>query len=127
MGLFSTAPLTPRVDNLLDTLCARLEMLTAYTPGEHELLMLQHKFVIEWADGTSETRTSTLEAYGAPTSTGSSAMARYVGIPCGVAVQLVLDGVLSTSGVHAPYSEEVCDLLRKQVEKEGLGLAEKIL
>ena len=77
MGLFSTALLTPRAGNLLDTLSARLDTLMAYAPGERDLLMLQHKFVIEWADGRSETRTSTLEAYGAPTGTGPSAMARY--------------------------------------------------
>lgn len=127
IGLFSTAPLTPRAGNLLDTLCAQLETLMAYAPGERDLVMLQHKFIIEWADGSAETRTSTLEAYGAPTGSGYSAMARTVGIPCGIATQLVLDGVLSTPGVHAPYSKEFCDPLREQLEKEGLGLIEKTL
>ncbi|KJA22445.1 hypothetical protein HYPSUDRAFT_41081 [Hypholoma sublateritium FD-334 SS-4] len=127
IGLFSTVPLTPRAGNLLDTLCAQLETLMAYAPGERDLVMLQHKFIIEWADGSAETRTSTLEAYGAPTGSGYSAMARTVGIPCGIATQLVLDGVLSTPGVHAPYSKEFCDPLREQLEKEGLGLIEKTL
>jgi saccharopine dehydrogenase (NADP+, L-glutamate forming) len=47
--------------------------------------MLQHKFEIEYKDGRKETRTSTLCEYGAPTGTGGySAMAKLVGVPCGV-------------------------------------------
>ena len=69
--------------------------------------------------------TSTLEAYGSPN--GYSAMALTVGVPCGIACQLVLDGVLKTPGVHAPYSKEICDPIRVILEKEGLGLIEKVL
>ena len=54
-------------------------------------------------------------------------MARLVGLPCGIAVQLVLDGVISTPGVIAPYTKDICDPLRDQLEKEGVGLVEKVL
>lgn len=37
---------------LLDTLSARLESLMKYAPGEQDLVMLQHKFVVEWKDGS---------------------------------------------------------------------------
>lgn len=143
LGLFSTEKVTPRDGNLLDTLCARMENLMKFEEGERDFVMLQHKFVVEYADGkqvrrislakyrsgltslAQETITSTLEAYGDPT--GHSAMALYVGVPCGIAVQLVLDGVLNTPGVHAPYSAEVCNILRAKVEEEGLGLTERVL
>jgi hypothetical protein len=52
VGLFSPERLIPRGGNLLDTLCARLETLMAYGPGERDLVMLQHKFVVERSDGT---------------------------------------------------------------------------
>jgi Saccharopine dehydrogenase C-terminal domain len=51
IGLFSGAIVKPRAGNLLDTLCAQLEVLMQYEPGERDLVMLQHKFVIEWQDG----------------------------------------------------------------------------
>ena len=54
-------------------------------------------------------------------------MARTVGIPCGIAVQLVLDGTIKTPGVLAPYSKEICDPLREVLEREGLGMIEKTL
>ena len=133
MGLFSSEPLQPRGGNLLDTLCARLEGLMAYETGERDLVMLQHRFIIEWPASSpssgprTEIRTSTLEAYGSTAPGGYSAMARTVGVPCGIAVQLVLDGVLATPGVHAPYTKEVCEPLRRELEKEGLGLVERTL
>jgi len=47
-GLFSSEEDAPVVGgNLLDTLCGRLEKLLSYQPGERDLVMLQHKFVIE--------------------------------------------------------------------------------
>jgi saccharopine dehydrogenase-like NADP-dependent oxidoreductase len=38
-------------ENLLDTLCAQLEKLMSFQPEERDLVMLQHKFVVEWSDG----------------------------------------------------------------------------
>ncbi|KAK0449037.1 saccharopine dehydrogenase [Desarmillaria tabescens] len=100
IGLFSSEKVKPRAGNLLDTLCAQLEGLMKYEQGERDLVMLQHKFIVEWQDGKQETLTSTLEAYGSPV--GHSAMALTVGLPCGIATQLIL-------------------------EAEGLGLVEKVL
>ena len=54
-------------------------------------------------------------------------MALYVGVPCGIAVQLVLDGKLNTPGVLAPYSKEICDPIREILESHGMGLVEKVL
>lgn len=125
IGLLSDEKATVRGGNLLDTLCARLEVLMKYEENERDLVMLQHRFEVEWNDGSKQTLTSTLEAYGEPG--GHSAMARLVGIPCGIAVQFVLDGVIDTPGVHAPYTKELCDPLRAAVEAEGLGMVEGVL
>ena len=142
IGLFSNTKVVPRGKNLLDTLCAQLEGLMKYEEGERDLVMLQHKFVVEWADGTEvspfggvkqrllitcnkQTLTSTLERYGSPA--GHSAMAVTVGVPCGIATQLVLDGVVNTPGVFAPYTKEICEPIRAVLEKEGLGLVERVL
>ncbi len=51
--LSSTEKVAPKGSpvNLLDTLCGRLEGLMRFEPGETDLVMLQHKFVVEWKDG----------------------------------------------------------------------------
>lgn len=51
IGLFSQEKVVPRAGNLLDTLCAQLEKLMQYDVGQRDLIILQHKFVVEWKDG----------------------------------------------------------------------------
>jgi hypothetical protein len=51
MGLFSDE--MPKTHgNLLATLSAQLETLCSFQPGERDLVMLQHKFVVQWKDGS---------------------------------------------------------------------------
>lgn len=54
-------------------------------------------------------------------------MALTVGIPCGIATQMVLDGTISTPGVLVPYTKEICDPIREQLEKEGIAMIERVL
>ncbi|KAM0753556.1 saccharopine dehydrogenase [Meredithblackwellia eburnea MCA 4105] len=127
VGLFSAEKVVPR-GNLLDTLCATLEAKMQYEQGERDLVMLQHKFEIENKDGSAETHTSTLLDFGAPVGSGEpSSMAKLVGVPCGIAVQLVLDGVISKSGVLAPYTRDIVDPILAEVEKEGITMIERVL
>lgn len=71
--------------------------------------------------------TSTLELLGDPE--GFSAMARSVGVTCGVAAQLLLDGhaAFVQPAIHAPYRKEMCDPIREGVEREGIVLVERVL
>jgi Saccharopine dehydrogenase C-terminal domain len=50
-------------------------------------------------------------------SAGHSTMARTVGVPCSIMTQLILDEVLSTPGVHAPYTKETCDPIQGVLER----------
>ncbi|KAG0367714.1 saccharopine dehydrogenase [Gamsiella multidivaricata] len=124
LGMFSTTPVHRR-GNYLDTLCATLEDKMMYAKGERDMVMLQHRFEVELKDGTKQTRTSTILEYGNPE--GASAMARLVGMPCGVATQLVLDGVINKPGVLAPMSSDINDPLIKAIEAEGVVCHEEIL
>lgn len=51
MSILGSDEATVIAGTLIDTLCARVEKLMAYQPGEHDLILLQHKFLVEWADG----------------------------------------------------------------------------
>ncbi|KAG0009114.1 hypothetical protein BGZ80_002722, partial [Entomortierella chlamydospora] len=72
-----------------------------------------------------QSRTSTILEYGNPE--GASAMARLVGMPCGVATQLVLDGVINKPGILAPMSADLVYPLIKAIEAEGVVCHEEIL
>ncbi|PWZ01727.1 putative chimeric spermidine synthase/saccharopine reductase [Testicularia cyperi] len=111
--------------NPLDSLCATLEDKCAYAPGERDMVMLQHKFEIETANGEHKTLTSTLLDYGIPH--GTSSMSKLVGLPCAVSTRLMLEGhpALTQVGILAPYSKEICDPIRLELEKEGIALVER--
>jgi saccharopine dehydrogenase (NADP+, L-glutamate forming) len=96
-----------------------------YEQGERDLVFLQHRFEIELKDGTRQTRTSTLVEYGDPNK--YTAMAKTVGVPCGIAVQLILDGKLNKTGVLAPMSSDINNPIMELLEKENIGMIERIL
>lgn len=50
LGLFADTHVSTR-GNVLDTLCATLEEKMQYAPGERDMCILQHKFIIEDKDG----------------------------------------------------------------------------
>ncbi|KAI0840247.1 Saccharopine dehydrogenase-domain-containing protein [Hypoxylon sp. FL0890] len=92
-----------------------------YEKGERDFVMLQHKFEIENKHGSREVKTSILCEYGDPK--GYSAMARLVGIPCGMAVKQVLDCTISERGILAPMNSKINDPLMKELkEKYGIFL-----
>ena len=123
LGLFSEKPITPR-GNPLDTLCATLEEKLQYEKGQRDMVMLQHKFEIEHKDGSKETRTSTLVDYGDPE--GYSSMAKLVGVPCGVACLMVLDGRIKQKGILAPVTWDLAEpILTELKEKYGIYLNEE--
>ncbi|TVY67403.1 Saccharopine dehydrogenase [NADP(+),L-glutamate-forming] [Lachnellula suecica] len=124
VGIFSDEKILPR-GNPLDTLCATLEKKMQFEKDERDLVMLQHKFEIKNKDGSKETRTSTLVEYGDPK--GYSAMAKLVGVPCGVAVKQVLDGTISEKGILAPMSSKINDPLMEELRKYGIFLVEKTI
>jgi saccharopine dehydrogenase (NADP+, L-glutamate forming) len=96
-----------------------------YDEGERDMVMLQHKFGVEWADGSKETRTSTGLWFGVPG--GDSAMATTVGVPCAITVQLILDGKIKKTGVLAPMNMEFCQPIMDELEKVGIKMDERIL
>ena len=36
-------------------------------------------------------------------------------------------GVINQKGIQAPYSKEICDPIRDILEREGIGMVEKVL
>lgn len=55
-------------------------------------------------------------------------MSKLVGVTCGVATQLVLDGhpAFAKPGVFGPYTEDVCKPLREKLLAENISLVEQM-
>eukprot|EP01137_Pigoraptor_chileana_P031773 Opistho-2@20135 len=122
LGLLSDAEVERR-GTYLDTLCATLEKKLTYAPGERDMVLLQHTFEIENKDGSKETRKCILLEYGIPN--GDTAMARTVGVPCAIGVQLILDGKITRRGVIAPLTKDIYEPVLELLEKEKIGCIEE--
>ena len=92
-------------------------------------MMLQHRLEITIKEGTKETGTSTLCEFGAPTGSGGySAIAKSVGMLCGVAVEQILDNIISDKGILAPMSSKINGPSIKELkEKYGIECRKKSL
>ena len=130
IGLFSTSTTVERRGSPLDTLCAVLESKMTYGAGERDMIILQHIFDVERADGRKEKLSSTLVEYGEPVGPGHrSAMAKLVGLPCAVGVLAVLEGKITRKGMVAPWSTpEIASSLRGELKARfDIKLQERVV
>ncbi|ORX67545.1 Saccharopine dehydrogenase [Linderina pennispora] len=125
LGITSADVAASRRGTYLDVLCARLEDLMMYGEGERDMILLQHKFEVENKDGSHNTRTSVTLMYGEPN--GFTAMAKTVGVPCGIATQLILDGKITKTGVIAPMTKDVYEPIMHILPSEGINAVEQTL
>ncbi|KAI8929038.1 Saccharopine dehydrogenase-domain-containing protein [Entophlyctis helioformis] len=126
MDMFSESHgVDPKAASVLDAFCSLLQRNLVYGPGERDMVAMHHVFGIEWANGTRESRTSTMIAYGDPA--GYSAMAKTVGLPAAIATQMVLNGGLKRTGVVAPMTADIYEPMLVQLEREGVKFVESIV
>ncbi|KAJ2741787.1 saccharopine dehydrogenase (NADP+, L-glutamate-forming), partial [Coemansia sp. BCRC 34301] len=125
LGITSPDVKVSKRGTYLDVLCARLEDLMMYGENERDMILLQHKFEVENKDGSRNTRTSVTLMYGEPN--GFSAMAKTVGVPCGIATQLILDGKITNTGIIAPMTPDIYQPIMDLLPSEGINAVEETI
>ncbi len=105
---------------LTKVMLARME----YAAGEQDLILLIHHFDASYPDGKKEHITSTLIAYGEPS--GHSAMARTVSLPAAIAVDLILRGEITATGVQIPVTPDLYEPILAGLEELGIECVEKV-
>jgi saccharopine dehydrogenase-like NADP-dependent oxidoreductase len=126
LGLFSDDEIqvpgnkTSALDLLTRQMLARME----YAAGERDLIVLVHHFDAAYPDGRKEHITSTLIAYGEPG--GDSAMARTVSLPAAIAVDLILRGQISATGVQIPVTPDLYEPILTGLAALGINCIESV-
>ncbi|QGX40950.1 saccharopine dehydrogenase C-terminal domain-containing protein [Permianibacter aggregans] len=124
LGMRGEQPM-PQVGTVIDAFCQELLAKLRYAPGETDMVVLQHRFLIQRSNGEREWRYSTLICEGEPN--GPTAMAKTVGIPCALAVQLLLDGGIARRGSILPVTPEIYQPILAQLGNEGIRCEESVL
>ncbi len=126
LGLFDDKPIKTNgaqispLDLLTRVMLGRME----YAPGERDLIILVHHFDASYPDGKKEHITSTLTAFGEPG--GYSAMARTVSLPAAIAVDLILQGEITATGVQVPVTPDLYEPILAGLEELGIECVEKV-
>jgi len=122
LGLFSSDPLPHTRISPLDVLSNRLNEKLVYAAGERDMIILQHRFLARFPGGRTERILSTLTDFGIPG--GDSSMARTVSLPAAIGTRLVLEGRITTTGVHIPVLPEMYDPILEELERLGIRFVE---
>ena len=123
LGLFEERPLPAANGSAFDNLTALMVDKLAYAPGERDMIILQHEFLVRTATGRNERIVTSLIDYGVPG--GDSSMSRTVGLPAAIGARLVLEGRIHASGVQVPVLPEIYEPILEELAALGVRFVEK--
>jgi saccharopine dehydrogenase-like NADP-dependent oxidoreductase len=125
LGLLSDRQLQWR-GTVMDTFCALLQEKLAFRPGERDMVLLHHRFVVEHADKSRERILSTLLSFGDSAPGGYSGMARTVGFPAAVAAQYMMEGIITRKGVIDPTPRDVYVPVLRELKNYQIDCVETV-
>lgn len=124
LGFFENRPLPKTTGSPAQLLQAILEKDWALRPEDRDMIVMQHQFEIRTKEGIKEI-TSSLVSFGEDSV--YTAMAKTVGLPLAIAVDLFLDEKIRLVGLHLPVIPEIYEPILSKLEKSGILFEERIL
>ena len=121
LGLLDEKEIGSKINTRLDALCALFEEKMQYAPGERDMIVMHHEFIIEYPD-KKQKMTSTMIDYGIPN--GDSSMSRTVALPVAIASRMILEGKINLIGVHLPIIPERYEPILKELATLDISLEE---
>ncbi|HPR63834.1 MAG TPA: saccharopine dehydrogenase C-terminal domain-containing protein [Thermoanaerobaculia bacterium] len=112
-GVFEDRPINMSNSTPLDVLFSLLSHKLAIHEGERDMIVLFHNFIAQFED-RKERITSTMIDFGIPN--GDTAVARTVSLPAAVGTHLIMDGAITTKGVHMPNLPEFYNPILEELE-----------
>lgn len=121
LGLLDNKPMTKTKGSPASLLQDLLEVKWALKPEDKDMIVMQHLFDVETPSGI-KTITSSLVCKGEDQI--YTAMAKTVGLPLALAIDLFLDGVIQTKGLKLPITPDFYNPILNKLEKEGIIFTE---
>lgn len=99
-----------------------LEQKLSLSTGDKDMIVMWHRFLYKQDNQFKEIHSSMVVKGDDQTYT---AMAKTVGLPVAIATKMILNGVISTPGVHIPISKEIYEPILNELENYGIHFQEK--
>ncbi len=122
LGFFENRPLPKTSGSPAEILQAILEKDWALNPEDKDMIVMQHLFEIKTSQGLKKV-TSSLVSFGKDSV--YTAMAKTVGLPLAIAVDLFLDGKINLHGLHIPVLPEIYEPILEELTRCGIHFVEE--
>jgi saccharopine dehydrogenase (NADP+, L-glutamate forming) len=124
LGLFESIPLPITEGSPAQLLQAILEAHWSLQAADRDLIVMQHQFEIQTQAGIKKVISSLVQEGQDATYT---AMAKTVGLPLAIAVDLFLKGEISLRGLQLPVVPELYLPILEALEQEGIRFEERVV
>jgi saccharopine dehydrogenase (NADP+, L-glutamate forming) len=124
LGLFEAIPLPIIEGSPAQLLQAILEVHWSLQPEDRDLIVMQHQFEIQTETGIKKIISSLVTEGNDALYT---AMAKTVGLPLAIAVDLFLEGKISVRGLQLPVVPEIYLPILEALEKQGIRFEELVV
>ena len=124
LRLFEFIPLPLTEGSPAQLLQAILEAHWSLQPADRDLIVMQHQFEIQTQSGIKKVISSLVQEGQDATYT---AMAKTVGLPLAIAVDLFLKGEISLRGLQLPVEPEIYLPILEALEQEGIRFEEWVV
>lgn len=122
LGIFDNTVVGLKNASPAEILLHILEQKWQLDPQDKDMIVMYHKFGFE-LNGKQRQITSSMVVKGEDQS--HTAMAKTVGLPVGICTKLILNGEISTPGVHLPLAKEVYSPILEELAVNGIEFQEK--
>jgi saccharopine dehydrogenase (NADP+, L-glutamate forming) len=110
----------------LESMSSLLTEKLQFSETEKDMVAMYHSVVGQMPDGSVETHSSRLLAFGTPGRNGETAMAATVGYTTAAAAELILNGQFSRPGVSIPITPDLYDPILSRIQNYGITWTEDI-
>lgn len=123
LGFFGNDLLPKTTGSPAAILQAILEKNWKLYPEDKDMIVMQHLFEIKAPEGIQEIRSS-LVCFGEDST--CTAMAKTVGLPLAIAVDLFLDGKINLKGLHIPVLPKIYKPVLAALKNHGISFREEV-
>ncbi len=123
LGFFSDEYLHYKITSPFEITSDRMIKLMMLKNNERDMVILQHIFLASWPDGKKEVIKSSMIDFGSPAT--NTSIARTVALPAAIAVKMILENMITVTGVHRPVIPQIYNPVLDELRTLGIEMKEE--
>lgn len=122
LGYFSNDKVLISTGSAFDITAELMQKKMMLPEGARDMVIMQHTFLIEKANGEREVIKSRLLDFA---TSDNTSIARTVALPAAIAVKMILNGEIKERGIQIPVTKSIYEPVLNELEKMGIAMIEE--